>query len=135
MTAMGFIGQKNDLGFEASGIVRSIGPGPHDQILHIGDRVSVVGPSMFRTSVVVKSTQCCKSPAKLSLQSVATVPCVYATAIYSLLTVGRLESGQVCFPLCLTVSGVCTAELTMRSPSWYIQHAAEWDWRQFKSAK
>lgn len=101
MVAMGFLGQQDDLGFEASGVVRSIGPGPHDQILRVGDRVSVMGSSMFRTSVVAKSIQCCKIPAKLPLESAVTLPCVYATVVYSLLTVGRLENGQVDFPLIL----------------------------------
>lgn len=114
MVAMGFVGQKDDLGYEASGIVRSIGPGPHDQILRVGDRVSILGDSVLRTSVVVRSTQCFKIPARLSLESAVTIPCVYATVLYCLLTIGQLESGQVWPPPPIWFH---TAVLTMRSPS------------------
>ncbi|PKY01888.1 KR-domain-containing protein [Aspergillus campestris IBT 28561] len=94
MVAMGFVGQKDDLGYEASGIVRRVGPGPHAQVLRVGDRVSAVGDSVLRTTVVIRSIQCFKIPARLSLDSAVTIPCVYATAVYCLLTLGRLESGQ-----------------------------------------
>lgn len=94
MNAMGFVGQKGDIGYEATGIIRSVGPGVHHQDFKQGDPVCVLGSSLLRTSAVVKSVRCYKLPTGISLEDAATVPCVYSTVVYSLLTLGRLEKGQ-----------------------------------------
>jgi NADPH:quinone reductase-like Zn-dependent oxidoreductase len=91
---MGFIGQKNDIGCEATGIVKSVGPGSHHQDFKPGDAVCVLGSSLLRTFVVAKSAMCYKLPTGISLEDAATIPCVYSTVVYSLLTLGRLERGQ-----------------------------------------
>ncbi|CAI7578745.1 unnamed protein product [Penicillium pancosmium] len=94
MNAMGFVGQKDDIGYEATGIIKSVGPGLHHQDFKLGDPVCVLGSSFLRTSVVAKSTRCYKLPIGISLEDAATIPCVYATVVYSLLTLGCLEEGQ-----------------------------------------
>ncbi|KAE8381626.1 KR-domain-containing protein [Aspergillus bertholletiae] len=94
MVAMGFLGQKDDLGCEATGIVRKVGPGPHSQDFQVGDRIFVFRSSAFRTSFVAKSIQCCKVPPELSLEDAVTLPCVYATAVYALVTIGQVARGQ-----------------------------------------
>jgi NADPH:quinone reductase-like Zn-dependent oxidoreductase/NADP-dependent 3-hydroxy acid dehydrogenase YdfG len=81
------------LGLEAAGIVRDIGPGVED--IQIGDRVIVMGgASLFTTKALVPSTNCWKFPSTLSFQEATTMPCVFLTAIYGLLEVGQLHSGQ-----------------------------------------
>ncbi len=86
-------GTKEGIGLEGSGIIRQIGPDVED--LEIGDRVLVFDHGCFSTRVVTSSSLCAKMPDDLSFEDAATIPCVYSTAIYSLLTVGRLEKGQV----------------------------------------
>ncbi|KAJ5631672.1 fatty acid synthase S-acetyltransferase [Penicillium longicatenatum] len=94
MHAMGFIGSKDDIGIEATGVVQRVGPGPHGQVFQEGDRVFVVGTSLLRTSVVVPSFCCLHIPPKLSLEDAATVPVVFSTVIYTLNTLGGLRKGQ-----------------------------------------
>lgn len=84
------------LGLEASGIVTTVGPGVKD--LRVGDRVFLLSRGSFSTSVTVPEELCEKIPDSLSLQDAATMPCVYATAMYSLFDVGRLRKGQVVTP-------------------------------------
>lgn len=98
MTAMGFVGDKNDLGCEAAGIIRSVGPGPHHQGFQVGDRVLLFGTLSFCTSIVTESIRCYKVPAGLSLGEAATIPCVYLTVMHSLVNIGSLERGNVCIP-------------------------------------
>jgi NADPH:quinone reductase-like Zn-dependent oxidoreductase len=94
MVAMGFVGQKDDLGCEATGLIKDIGPGLHHEDFKRGDRVCILGSSLLRTSVITQSSRCFKLPAEISLEDAATVPCVYATVVHSLLILGRLERGQ-----------------------------------------
>ena len=86
-------GAKEGIGLEGSGIVRRVGPGVID--LKIGDRVIIFEHGCFSTRLIVSSSLCAKIPGSLSFAEAATLPCVYSTVIYSLLTVGRLERGQV----------------------------------------
>jgi NADPH:quinone reductase-like Zn-dependent oxidoreductase len=87
---------KAGLGLEAAGIIRSIGPEVTD--LSVGDRVILLGTGCFSTSTTVSEQLCAKMPDDLSFEDGATMPCVYGTAIYSLIEVGRLEKGQVSGP-------------------------------------
>lgn len=92
---MGLLAQRDNLGLEASGIVRAVGPGPHQQEFREGDCICVFGSSLLRTSVTIPSSQCFLLPSDISLENAATIPCVYATVVYSLTTLGALEKGQV----------------------------------------
>jgi NADPH:quinone reductase-like Zn-dependent oxidoreductase len=89
----GFIGNEHGMGLEASGIVRQVGP----RVAHLqpGDKVHVIGTGLLSTSVTTASQFCFPVASDMSLEDAATVPIGYATAIYSLLTVGQLENGQV----------------------------------------
>ncbi|KAJ6172463.1 fatty acid synthase S-acetyltransferase [Penicillium chermesinum] len=94
MIAMGFIGRKDVLGSEATGVISRIGEGPHAQDFKIGDRVCIVQDGLLRTRIVVPSVRCLILPQDVSLDDGATIPCVYATVFHSLITLGKLERGQ-----------------------------------------
>jgi hypothetical protein len=94
MVAMGFMGDKKELGLEASGVVHRVGP----QVKHlrVGDRVMLVGNGLFCNRKVI-SEDCCfaLSPELgLSLEDAATVPSVQSTVLYSLLKVANIQRGQ-----------------------------------------
>lgn len=84
---------KKGIGLEGSGVIRQIGPDVQD--FKVGDRVLIFEHGCFSTRLVTSAKLCAKMPDNLSFEEAATMPCVYSTAIYSLLTVGRLEPGQV----------------------------------------
>ena len=86
-------GTKDGVGLEGSGVIRQVGANVND--LKIGDRVLVSEHGCFSTRLVTSSKLCAKIPDDLSFEEAATMPCVYSTVIYSLLTIGRLEKGQV----------------------------------------
>ncbi|KAL8335898.1 hypothetical protein RB598_009873 [Gaeumannomyces tritici] len=79
-------------GLEASGVVSAVGP----DVRHLrpGDRVFLLNRGSFSTSITIPEELCEKIPDGLSLEDAATMPCVYATAIYSLFNIGRLQRGQ-----------------------------------------
>ncbi|KAI1619299.1 KR domain-containing protein [Exophiala viscosa] len=79
-------------GIEAAGIVRGVG----SKVEHVreGDRVFTMGGACFSSSLLVSATLCVKIPDSLSFEDAATMPCVYATVIHSLLDVSRVEKGQ-----------------------------------------
>ncbi|KAJ6008477.1 Acyl transferase/acyl hydrolase/lysophospholipase [Penicillium herquei] len=82
----------NGFGLEAAGVVRRTGPNVRD--LEVGDRVMLLSSGCFSTDVVVSEKVCERIPAGLSFEDAATMPCVFATAMYSLFEVGNLQSGQ-----------------------------------------
>ena len=83
----------SQLGVEGAGIVREIGPEVDD--LAVGDHVFLIQFACFTTSLVVPSNLCAKIPKTLDFVDAATMPCVFATVIASLIEVGRLQKGQV----------------------------------------
>ena len=93
MVSSGFIGDEHGLGLEASGIVRQVG----QRVTHLRpvDKVHIIGTGLLTTRVVTPSRFCFPIAGDMSLEDAATIPIAYATAIYSLLTVGQLEKGQV----------------------------------------
>lgn len=93
MIAMGLLGNKLDVGIEASGTVRRIGQ--NISTLSIGDHVAILGSGLFRTHAIVHSRKCMKLPSYFPLEEVTTILVAYGTAIYSLLHVGSLRKGQV----------------------------------------
>lgn len=91
---MGVIDSAYDgIGLEGAGIVQSVGPGVKN--FKASDRVMMLEHGCFSTHIAKSSKRCKKIPSDLSFEEAATLPCVYVTAIHSLLTIGRLEKGQV----------------------------------------
>ncbi|KAL8697589.1 MAG: hypothetical protein Q9201_007050 [Fulgogasparrea decipioides] len=84
---------KDGIGLEGAGIVRGVGRKVKDFVA--GDRVMMFEHGCFCTRVAISAALCTKIPDDLSFDEAATLPCVYATVIHSLLTIGRLEKGQV----------------------------------------
>jgi NADPH:quinone reductase-like Zn-dependent oxidoreductase len=80
-------------GLEAAGVISGVGPDVED--LRVGDRVMLFSRGCFSTSIIVPEQLCKKIPDSLSFEDAATMPCVYATAMYSLFNIGRLQRGQV----------------------------------------
>jgi len=80
-------------GLEASGIVSRVGPEVQD--MRVGDRVMLFSRGSFATSIITSEKLCVGIPDELSFDDAATMPCVYATAMYSLFNIGRLQRGQV----------------------------------------
>ncbi|KAL9097197.1 MAG: hypothetical protein Q9165_000624 [Trypethelium subeluteriae] len=93
LVCMGVVqGAVEGLGLEASGIVRKIGPNVKD--LRQGDRVFMFEYGSFSTRIVTSANHVAKIPDELSFEEAATMPCVYGTVIYSLMTLGMLEKDQ-----------------------------------------
>lgn len=84
---------KEGISLEGAGIVRDMGS--EVEGFEIGDRVMIFEHGCFSTRIVISARLCAKIPSELSFEETATIPCVYAMIIHSLLTVGRLEAGQV----------------------------------------
>ena len=93
MITLGVMANKEELGLEASGIVRRCGPG----VKHFkpGDRVMMMNPGLLRTRVVLPAHRCQLLPPSLSLEDAASMLVVYATVLYCLIDIGKLEKGQV----------------------------------------
>ena len=92
MIAAGVLDDRT-FGHEAAGIVRKVGP--NVQKLRVGDRVVMLELDTFSTIVTTPEILCEKLPDDLSFVDAASMPLVYATAIYSLMDVARLQRGQV----------------------------------------
>ncbi|KAI0096862.1 hypothetical protein GGR51DRAFT_489918 [Nemania sp. FL0031] len=91
MIAMGQI-QHPDLGYEASGIVRSVGA----KVTKFapGDRVIYMGLGAMRTRIRSHQSWVHILPAHLTLEEGVTIPIAYATAYQSLIEVARLQKGE-----------------------------------------
>ncbi|KAE8333350.1 fatty acid synthase S-acetyltransferase [Aspergillus sergii] len=83
--------RKNGLGLEGSGVVNRVGP--HSSLTP-GQRVMFMSSGSFATSIVTSSLLCAPIPDNLEFDDAATMPCVYTTAIHSLMTIGQLKRGQ-----------------------------------------
>ena len=93
MVSLGVMGCKEELGFEAAGIITRIGKGV--QGLQKGDRVIVLDLGTLCERKVTSQRKCVPIPPDLPLQDAATMSAVFLTAIYALIDVGQLEEGQV----------------------------------------
>lgn len=94
MGAMGLMpAAKDSLGLEAAGIVTEIGSAVDN--IQVGDRVCLVGSAMFETQKTVAARKVYKIAENLSLEEAVTMPVVYATVIYAVVTLGQLQRGQV----------------------------------------
>ncbi|KAL4894897.1 hypothetical protein BDV59DRAFT_212153 [Aspergillus ambiguus] len=92
MILMGFMSSTAELGIEASGVVHRTGAAVKG--LAPGDRVIVAGTGLICTRKTVPSRCCLRIPSEMSLEDAATVICVFATVIYSLLHIAKLKKGQ-----------------------------------------
>ncbi|KAL6890027.1 hypothetical protein GGI43DRAFT_425686 [Trichoderma evansii] len=93
LVAMGIIElSPPTFGYEATGIVRRLGPKAGK--LSVGDRVALTGIKAFASTVTITENLCEKLPDELDFTSGASMPLVFATAIYSLINIGALEKGQ-----------------------------------------
>lgn len=83
------------LGEECAGIVQCVGPGVRN--LRVGDRVMVLaaGSGALATRFVTSERLCTRMARGLSWAEAATIPHAFATAMYSLIDVARLKSGDV----------------------------------------
>lgn len=91
---MGIIdGPKNQAGLEASGIVTRIGSAVSN--VQVGDHVITLGKELFATRKVIPSGRVVRIPDDLGLEDAATMITVFTTVIYSLITKGQLQKGQV----------------------------------------
>ena len=81
------------LGCEASGVIKRTGPDVKD--LKPGDRVLTIGDCAFSSVLTTPASLCAKILDDMSFEQAATMPCVYSTAIYSLLELGQLDLDQV----------------------------------------
>ncbi|CAI7590788.1 unnamed protein product [Penicillium glandicola] len=92
MVAIGFFGNKEDLGLEGSGIVLQVGANVTD--IAVGDRVMLMHSGVLASNVVVPQEACIKLPQGLSMADAATMLTAYVTVLYSLLEIGALKKGQ-----------------------------------------
>ncbi|KAJ5993473.1 kinase subdomain-containing protein [Penicillium sp. IBT 35674x] len=92
MVAMGLVGNKDQIGFEGSGIVRQVGSDVKG--FSLGDRVIACYKGILKSRIAIDSERCWKIPDEMSLADAASMPTVYATAIYSLIELGNLQKGQ-----------------------------------------
>ncbi|RDA94924.1 hypothetical protein CP533_0174 [Ophiocordyceps camponoti-saundersi (nom. inval.)] len=93
MVAMGLVPKpKDSLGAEAVGVVSRVG----SAVKHVavGDRVWVVHQGLFTTRKVVPGVFVYQMPDGLAFEEAVTMPVVYATVIYTLMTLGHLQQGQ-----------------------------------------
>ncbi|ORY69074.1 uncharacterized protein BCR38DRAFT_508552 [Pseudomassariella vexata] len=91
--ALGIVqGNPSEMGFEASGIVRAVGPGV--QRFSVGDRIMCLGDGCFATHITLQESMCVKIDSSMSFIQGATVPCVYATALMALVGMSNLQMGQ-----------------------------------------
>ncbi|KAK5627739.1 hypothetical protein RRF57_003454 [Xylaria bambusicola] len=80
-------------GLEAAGIVTRVGSEVAD--IKVGDRVVCLKKQAFATKIVVEELACAVIPDYLSFDEAACMIFAFATAIQSLVNVGRLEKGQM----------------------------------------
>ena len=83
---------KSELGLDGAGIVCNVGPGVTS--VKTGDRVMFYAGGAFANRITINHHLCVLIPERLSFEEAATMPCVFATAIYSILELGGLQRGQ-----------------------------------------
>ncbi|KAJ5748316.1 ketoacyl-synt-domain-containing protein [Penicillium nucicola] len=93
MIALGVMGESNQSGIEASAIVRRVGA--KVTRFKTGNKVVVCSKGLFRTRARVDENDCIEIPPGLSFEDAATIPAVYATSFYSLVTIGQLQPHQI----------------------------------------
>jgi NADPH:quinone reductase-like Zn-dependent oxidoreductase len=79
---------------EFSGVVTAVGAGPDARHIHVGDRVVVLAPNHFTTIERVPAWAVHKILPSEEYSVMATLPVVYATALYALRHLARLQAGE-----------------------------------------
>ncbi|KAF7158736.1 hypothetical protein CNMCM5623_003900 [Aspergillus felis] len=92
MISMGLMAHKDELGIEASGIIRRCGKNITQ--LRPGDGVVITQPGLFRTRAIVPFSRCVALSPSMSLEEGASLAVVFGTALYCLMDIARLEKGQ-----------------------------------------
>ncbi|KAI3004518.1 hypothetical protein CBS147346_4860 [Aspergillus niger] len=92
MIQLGFMASKDELGVEASGIVRQCGSNVKQ--VKPGDKVMLLRPGLFCSRLCVPVSTCVRLPAWCSLEDAASMAVAYGTALYCLTDIARLEKGQ-----------------------------------------
>lgn len=86
------------LGIDTTGVIRRVGSNVRN--VAVGDRIFALAPHGCITDrLVLPCSLAVKLPDDLTFEDAATMPCCFATAIYSLLNVGGMMKGQVSVPL------------------------------------
>ena len=80
------------LGFECAGRVVAVGNEVAGLI--VGDEVVATGRAPWRVTLRLTSGSWCTSPPHLTFEGAATIPVAFATAQYSLHTLGRVQRGE-----------------------------------------
>ena len=80
------------LGHDCSGIVSEVGTGVTK--LCVGDRVCALGRDTFSTIMECNALMAIKVPDGMSFSDAASIPAVFCTAYYSLVTVAKLQRGE-----------------------------------------
>ncbi|CEJ62150.1 hypothetical protein PMG11_10658 [Penicillium brasilianum] len=83
---------EHTLGSEGAGVVTRVGADVQD--FHIGDRVMLIHSGCLGNRIQVPQGRVQRIPNSISFEDAATMPVCFSTAIYSMLTVGNLRSGQ-----------------------------------------
>ena len=80
------------LGHDCSGIVSEIGSGVSN--VCVGDRVCALGRETFSTTLECNALNAIKIPDDISFPDGASIPAVFCTAYYSLVTIAQLRRGE-----------------------------------------
>ena len=85
------------LGIDTTGVIRRVGSNVRN--VTVGDRVFALAPHGCITDrLFLPCSLAIKLPDNLTFEDAATMPCCFATAIHSLLNVGRMVKGHVSDP-------------------------------------
>ncbi|KAH8900475.1 hypothetical protein GQ53DRAFT_862683 [Thozetella sp. PMI_491] len=79
---------------EIAGIVTGLGPDTEESGLKIGDKVCGIGKGLFSSISHASWQFLTKIPDGMSYEVAASIPAIYVTAYYSLITVARLQKGE-----------------------------------------
>ncbi|KAK9413823.1 hypothetical protein SUNI508_11641 [Seiridium unicorne] len=92
-TTMGIVPEnEHALGCECAGTVKKLGKGATK--FRLGDRVVILRNATFANRCRAPETRAHAIPSWMSIEDAATIPVAYATAIYSMLSIGNLQEGQ-----------------------------------------
>lgn len=86
------------LGIDTTGVIRRVGLNVSN--VAVGDRIfALASHGCITDRLILSSSLAIKLPYDLTFEDAATMPCCFATAIYSLLNVGEIMKEQVKFSL------------------------------------
>ena len=80
------------LGHDCSGVVSEIGSGVTN--VCVGDRVCALGRDTFSTNLECNALNAVQIPDEMSFPDAASIPAVFCTAYYSLVTIAKLQRGE-----------------------------------------